>query len=115
MENKIVNISFIDDNSKNQRYCFFVMPIKNNNVMFLGFRNYNFKKEMSLKTFLSICKKCYYRPDKYIHERNIYTIKEFVYSFVYFNDNSVFFTAMNLIDLKADAKSPIKFKIRSLK
>ena len=113
MKNKIVNISFIDGNLKNQRYCFLVKPIVNGSVAFLGFFNYNFKKEMNLKTFLSICEEYTHRPDKYLRRPYsiIYAIKKFDFNI---DNNNIFFTIMNLINLKVDAKSPIKFKIRSL-
>lgn len=106
MKCKLTNISFIDGDSKNQKYCFLVTLIEDGNVLFLGLRNYNFKKKMSLKTFSFIYEDYSRRPDKYISG-----IQRFDYLI---NDNSIFFTIMNLIDLKADARSPIRFKIRDL-
>lgn len=105
MKDELVNISFIDGNSKNQRYCFLVKPIENDSVVFLGFRNYNFKKKMSLKTFLFLYEEHIHRSYKIIYATRKFNPNNM-------NDNSVFFTIINLIDLKIDAKSPIKFKIR---
>ena len=106
MKCKLTNISFIDGDSKNQKYCFLVTLIEDGNVLFLGFRNYNFKKKIGLKTFSLIYEDYNRRPDKYISG-----IQRFNYLI---NDNSIFFYIMNLIDLKADARSPIRFKIRDL-
>ena len=102
MKDELVNISFIDGNLKNQRYCFLVKPIENGSVVFLGFRNYNFKKKMSLKTFLFLYEEHIHRSYKIIQATRKFNPNT--------NDISVFFTIMNLIDLKIDARSPIKFK-----